>query len=334
MVVDVFSETMTGRIQNVLLFVFVLAGGPMHWPIFASGLQEDEALISQAQAAILNDSLDPILQGPSILDPNSISLAPSGIQKTNEIPSENPSFLKCLLLDQKAIWTSPLHISKRDMYWILPFAAATGALIATDSSTSGAIANSEHLITVSNDISKIGAPYSTFGAAGVFYLLGSFLHDSRARETGILGTEALIDSSLVGLALKGIFQRERPYQDDGQGHFWAGGTSFPSGHAITTWSLAVVIAEEYSDHKLVGVGAFSVATLVSVARYTSDNHFLSDVLVGSVFGGLIGHYVYRTHHSQDSGKTQQGLKSHLMPTAFSPAFYSPQTKGLALQWKL
>ncbi|MFN8007424.1 MAG: phosphatase PAP2 family protein [Terriglobia bacterium] len=113
------------------------------------------------------------------------------------------------------------------------------------------------------------------------------------------------------------------------GSFLAGGNSFPSGHAITTWSLAVVIAEEYSDHKLVGVGAYSVATLVSVARYTSYNHFLSDVLVGSVFGGLMGHYVYRTHHVQETGNVRTGLKSRLLPAGISPALSSSRNRGLA-----
>jgi membrane-associated phospholipid phosphatase len=218
--------------------------------------------------------------------------------------------------------------------WLIPFAAATGALIATDQSASGAIKNSQKLISVSNNISRIGAGYSTFGTAGIFFLTGSLLHNQRARETGILGTEALIDSSLVGFALKYAFGRERPYQGNGQGLFWQGGSSFPSGHAITIWSLAVVIAEEYSDHKMVGVGAIGIATLVSVARFTSYNHFPSDVLVGSVFGGLIGHYVYHTHHRRESPLAKTSLKSYLMPEAISPYLSRTGGHAVSLRWKL
>jgi membrane-associated phospholipid phosphatase len=138
----------------------------------------------------------------------------------------------------------------------------------------------------------------------------------------------------VGFALKYAFGRERPDQGNGQGLFWQGGNSFPSGHAITTWSLAVVIAEEYSDHKMVAAGAYSIATLVSVARFTSYNHFPSDVLVGSVFGGLIGHFVYHTHHEQESQTAKPSLKSHLFPSSISPYTSRNGDHALLLKWGL
>lgn len=295
---------------------------------------EDSDAILRENAIFLSDSLNPIRQGPSIPEPSDPGMESGNASANTTRQSPNPNFLRDLLLDQKAIWTSPLHISKHDAVWLIPFAAATGALIATDHSTSGAIKNSQNLISVSNDISRIGAGYSTFGAAGVFFLAGTILHNQRARETGILGTEALIDSSLVGFALKYAFGRERPYQGNGQGLFWQGGNSFPSGHAITIWALAVVIAEEYSDRKIVGVSAYSIATLVSVARYTSYNHFPSDTLVGSVLGGLIGHYVYHTHHNRGSGTAKPSFKSSFFPTTISP--YASRTGDYAvmLRWDL
>src|ERR1700723_1111023 len=39
------------------------------------------------------------------------------------------------LFDQKAIWTSPLHIKPVDTIWILPLAAVTGTLIGSDQHT-------------------------------------------------------------------------------------------------------------------------------------------------------------------------------------------------------
>lgn len=293
---------------------------------------EDSDAILRENAILLSDSLNPLLLGPSIPEPSDLGIVSGKASANKTWQAPNPNFLRNLLLDQKAIWTSPLHISKHDAVWLIPFAAATGALIATDQSTSGAIKNSQNLISVSNDISKIGAGYSTFGTAGVFFLTGTLLHNQRARETGILGTEALIDSSLVGFALKYAFGRERPYQGNGQGLFWQGGNSFPSGHAITIWSLAVVITEEYSDRKMVGVGAIGIATLVSVARYTSYNHFPSDALVGSVLGGLIGHYVYHTHHERESDAGKTGLKSHLFPTAISPYMSRTGDHALFIKW--
>ena len=327
---------MLGRARIVYASCLLLLSlsGPASYAQPQSLAAEDSDAILREKVLLLSDSLNPLLLGPSIPEPSDLGIEPgkTSHNKTGQTP--NPNFLRNLLLDQKAIWTSPWHISKRDAVWLIPFAAATGALIATDRSTSGAIANSENLIAVSNDISRIGAGYSTFGAAGVFFLTGSLLHNQRARETGILATEALIDSSLVGFALKFTFGRERPYQGDGQGLFWQGGASFPSGHAITIWSLAVVIAEEYPDHKMVGFGAYSIATLVSVARYTSYNHFPSDALVGSVLGGLIGHYVYHAHHHQGSGTAKPSLKSHLVPTSISPVASRTGDHAVMLRWGL
>ncbi|MGH9931960.1 MAG: phosphatase PAP2 family protein [Pyrinomonadaceae bacterium] len=70
-----------------------------------------------------------------------------------------------------------------------------------------------------------------------------------------------------------------------------------------------MIAREYGHHRpLVQVGAYGLATAVSLSRYTGRNHFLSDVLVGSAMGYGIGRYVYHKHHATTldawNGKTE------------------------------
>ena len=42
---------------------------------------------------------------------------------------------KRILLDQKAIWTSPFHIRPIDAFWILPLGAVTGTMIGSDQHT-------------------------------------------------------------------------------------------------------------------------------------------------------------------------------------------------------
>ena len=108
------------------------------------------------------------------------------------------------------------------------------------------------------------------------------------------------------MGLKAIAERRRPLALH-RGDFFKGGTSFPSGHAISAWSVATVIANEYHDHRLVQIGAYGLASLVSVARYTGEKHFLSDVLIGSAMGYGIGRYVYHAHHrkSSDSGGDEE-----------------------------
>jgi membrane-associated phospholipid phosphatase len=41
---------------------------------------------------------------------------------------------------------------------------------------------------------------------------------------------------------------------------------------------------------------YTLATGVSLTRVLGQEHFPSDVLIGSAAGWLIGHYVYRHHH--------------------------------------
>ena len=49
--------------------------------------------------------------------------------------------------------------------------------------------------------------------------------------------------------------------NDGQGRFWKGKRGFPSGHAISSWAFASVVAKEYNDNRLIQVGAYSLATI-------------------------------------------------------------------------
>lgn len=41
----------------------------------------------------------------------------------------------------------------------------------------------------------------------------------------------------------------------------------------------------------VHIVAYSIASAVSVSRFTGEKHYASDVFIGSIFGYLIGRYV-------------------------------------------
>jgi len=206
------------------------------------------------------------------------------------------SLARNFLRDQRVIWTRPLHFTRGQAERVVLFGIITAGLIATDSRTSNALPNSLDQIGTSNAISHIGAAYTTIGLAGGMFLTGKLVHNDRLEETGFLGVETLADTLAVAGVLKLVASRERPEVDGGRGHFWAGGSSFPSGHAIMSWGLAEVIASEYDDRPLVRIGAYSLAGLVSLSRISARKHFFSDVFAGGAAGFLIGRYVYRAHH--------------------------------------
>ena len=127
---------------------------------------------------------------------------------------------------------------------------------------------------ISRDVSWFGKAYTTGGVAAGFYVVGRLTHNAKARETGLLAGEALIDTGIVTKVLKLAAQRSRPNSDNGDAEFFEGGSSFPSGHASSVWSVATVIAYEYKRNPWIKYGAFAAATAVSMSRYSGRNHFL------------------------------------------------------------
>ncbi len=199
-------------------------------------------------------------------------------------------------LDQKDIWTSPFRMKKIDAKWWIGFGAVTGALIATDHRTSTAFENSRGEIAWGNHISQIGASYTLIPLVAGFYGYGVLRDDPKAREVGVLGTEALLDGLIVMELLKTATRRNRPDSTSEPGEFFEGGTSFPSGHAIESWSIASLLAHEYGrKSKVVPIVAYSLATIVSSARFAAQKHYASDIVLGAGMGWFIGRYVYQTH---------------------------------------
>jgi membrane-associated phospholipid phosphatase len=217
-----------------------------------------------------------------------------------------------ILVDQKEIWTSPFRMNRDDAAWWLLFGGATAGLIATDHRTSTIFENSRTQVVAGIDVSKTGAPYTLIPITATFYLTGVFADNAKARETGVLGTEAMLDGLIVAGVLKEIARRNRPDAPTDAGHFFSGGASFPSGHAISSWALASVVAHEYSHTKIVPVVAYGLASLVTGARFAARQHYASDLFFGGASGWFIGTYVYHTHelhhghrHNPISGITPQ-----------------------------
>jgi membrane-associated phospholipid phosphatase len=236
---------------------------------------------------------------PASQDPdqtNSKGSPDSDVYQDNSLGKE---FLKHLVSDQKAIWTSPAHLRWEDGSWLFPLAAVTGGLFATDRAVPPVLSKNQAKLDRYVSISNYGL-YSMVAAGGGLYLLGKITHDDHKRETGVLAGEAAINAVAVDTALKYTLGRARPDQDQGLGNFFQGGASFPSDHAVVAWSIASVVAHEYPG-PLTQMAAYGLATVVSVSRVGGKQHFPSDVLVGGAIGWLIGRQVYRAHHDPELG---------------------------------
>ena len=211
------------------------------------------------------------------------------------VPHPNETnFLQHLADDQKAIWTSPFHLKPADAKWLAPIAGITTGLFVTDPDSSFAMQSTHaHALNVASDAGVAAA----VGLSGVGYFWGRVTHNERARETGVLATEAMLDVLPAQIAIRYAIGRERPYQSNYQNIFFhAGDTSFPSNHAAVTFAFASVVAQEYPN-PAAQIAAYGLAAGVSLARVSSGQHFLSDVFVGGLIGYQVGRHIYNTRHN-------------------------------------
>jgi undecaprenyl-diphosphatase len=100
-------------------------------------------------------------------------------------------------------------------------------------------------------------------------------------------------ASAIGIflfrTLKHASRRKRPCEIEA--HCWStilppDRYSFPSGHSITSFAIALSVGMFYSDLQIV---LLVVATLIASSRMILGMHFLSDVLAGSAIGILLGY---------------------------------------------
>ena len=151
-----------------------------------------------------------------------------------------------LLNDQANIWTSPVRLQPKDANWLVPLGILTGSMIATDRCVPRTLDISTSTNQKFNQLSNAGLA-GMVAAGGGMYLLGHIRHDDYQQRAGFLAGEAMVDSFAVGEALKFAFGRERPGQGSGRNKFFRGGSAFPSGHSIISWSAAGAVPSGRQD---------------------------------------------------------------------------------------
>jgi membrane-associated phospholipid phosphatase len=234
-------------------------------------------------------------------------------------------FFKNILKDQKTLWTAPFHIQQHDKKWIVPGSIGLMALFTTDRITGDEMAEFDRPVKTSRIVSYGGSVFSLGALSATMYVFGREKNNARARETGLLTAEALVDSIIVESALKVATQRARPMDGVERSEFFVGGSSFPSGHSTQAWAVATVIAREYRHRRAIQIAAYGAASAISIARFTSHKHYISDVVAGSALGYGIGNYVYQAHHDKS-------LDSALWPTITPEINRRAHAYGVGLTW--
>jgi membrane-associated phospholipid phosphatase len=234
------------------------------------------------------------------------------------VPAENRllTLARRGLQDQRDLYRGPF--SRQALKWDIGISTITAGLIATDRQASNALSQPQSNLSL--QVSNVGL-YGTMGSLGVLYVSGLASDNAHARETGLLGAEALANAMVLSGAVQFAAGRERPLEATGNGRFWRNnslGSSFPSGHSIATWSAASVIAHEYPN-RWVQILAYGAAGTVSITRYSSLQHFPADVFVGAAFGYFVGRHVFHSHCRADLSSACDAKPSKInLPAAKSP----------------
>jgi len=230
--------------------------------------------------------------------------APS--DQTERDVSINPKhFARNFFSDQKMIWTFPFKLATgHQVLPTLAVVAGTAALVAGPDPYEARYFR-KHESTYhgfSNVLAEHRTTAATLLTPAAFYVTGLITKDAYTQKTGLLAIEAWVDVDIIGEVTRNIALRRRPLDIPPDGNYrntWfktaesplhATG-SFPSGHTAWGFAVATVIARRYPKHKWVPFVAYGLASLDALSRLTSNNHFLSDAVFGSVLGYVTGRYV-------------------------------------------
>lgn len=138
-----------------------------------------------------------------------------------------------------------------------------------------------------------GFPIARYFVSYVLLGLGAVFFVSRAsRWIGwmlvFVGSAQLL-TRLIAAALKGVFERLRPFEVIQAGNwdwkFFAGhGSSFPSGHSAHFWGLFFPLAFLFPRYRL---PLMIVPIFISIARVGVNDHWCSDVIASAGLAALV-----------------------------------------------
>ncbi len=236
--------------------------------------------------------------------------------------------------DGAKILTAPLRWDKRDWVDVGFVGAVTGGFFLLDEEIkdfwqddlkSGGTNEAANIFQAFGDPEWIvpALPVGFIAGGLLRYGLKDTVEGGRLQETALLSAESVLLAAGLTEGLKLLSGRKKPNatldKDDFEGP--GGEKAFPSGHATHAFAIASVVASEYQHSIAIRVGAYTFATLASLARINDNKHWASDLFLGAALGYFIGKFVYEENpFHNDQGFT-------LLPIA------STDTVGLELAYR-
>lgn len=240
---------------------------------------------------------------------NQQSLAQSSELKVQGSECEillSKSYLKSYWHSGLTVLGQPLHYDWRDWSVFGGIATATTLAFVYDDEIFNYIDK-----TFTNSQSNTISQYSDIYGEELFivpsialtYGIGAIAKDTRLKNMSLATLQSFIFAEVASAGIKVLTCRERPdansQQPTANSQSWLGpfatfeSTSFVSGHSTRAFALATTVAGFYPEKKWVGIVSYSLATMTSVGRVISKEHWTSDVIVGAALGYFIGRGVVK-----------------------------------------
>jgi membrane-associated phospholipid phosphatase len=195
--------------------------------------------------------------------------------------------------DFKGVVSAPCDWNKRDFLRLAAISGVGLLLYSFDRDINDWV--QKHRTSVSEDVSSF---VSNFGNGGVLlgmmaalYAAGEIGHKDSWRKTALVSIESLATASIFVWGIKAATGRARPETGESSHSFHpftlkSAYHSFPSGHAAAAFAVATTIAEQ-SNALAVDIIAYSLATFAGLSRMHDNEHWASDVFIGSAIGYLV-----------------------------------------------
>ena len=206
--------------------------------------------------------------------------------------------------DQKRLYLAPFE--PHNFKWDAVLLIGTGAFLAADRHIENNVSHSN--FSAYQNVSNIALAGLATSLAGV-YLYGFKTGNEHAKETGAIELETLVNTFLIYAPMQLIAGRQRPDEGNNHGDFLKHhslNTSFPGGHAMFTWAMASVLADEYPKPwaRLLSYGA---AFTVTFSRFMARDHWSSDMFLGMGLGLAIAE---NTFHARCDPELPSQCKGH------------------------
>jgi membrane-associated phospholipid phosphatase len=218
------------------------------------------------------------------------------------------AYFKSWLTDGRDIVTAPCRWNQRQWIAFTGVVGGTVILMTMDARIQQAVQNNLNHFSgnvASYGLEPWGSGVYTLPALGILYGVGAITKNDKARYTALKGAEAYLFGFFAAQVLKQLTHRHRPYQDEPPNpNIWEGpfkpisNSSFPSGHSTVAFAVATVVATSYSKTIWVPILCYSLAGLTAVSRIYQNDHWSSDVFVGSALGFAIGKTIINNHFKQ------------------------------------